>query len=101
MTTAANAQFTAKHSMPDYIRKECMVAKVTTPDHDRDPGYMVNVWADLTGGYPNKLVAFDAIHTMASGKEYHRSEQYTNATLRLDNNVIQWTGWWHNEPEGD
>jgi hypothetical protein len=71
-------------------------AKVTPRDHDNDPGYKVNVWADLTGSYPNKLVAFDAIHTMISGKEYQRPEQYTNATLRLNNNVIQWTGWWRN-----
>jgi hypothetical protein len=92
MTTAANAQFTARQSMPDYINKECMVAKVTPPDHDRDPGYKVNVSADFENG---KISGFDAVHTTMSGTEYSRSRQYTNATLESSRNWVQWIGWRH------
>jgi hypothetical protein len=93
MTTAANAQFLAKHVSPDYnsIALECMVTRVTPPDHDRDPGYKVNLSAEL---HDDKVSSFDAVHTTVSGKEYRRSDQYPNATLTEGRDRIQWSGWW-------
>jgi hypothetical protein len=96
VTTAANAQFTAgnRFSLRDYLGLECMVTKVTPPDHSRDPEYKVNLWGKVNyRSDPPNVTEFEATHTTMSGREYPRSAQYSNASLRSNSNWIQWTGW--------
>jgi hypothetical protein len=93
LSTAANAQFLAKHVSPNYggLALECAVTKVTPPDHDRDPGYKVYISVELQG---NKVSSLEATHVTASGKGYRRSEQYPNASLIEGRDRVQWSGWW-------
>jgi hypothetical protein len=96
MTTAANAQFTAGNHFAhrDYLGLECMVTKITPPDRSRDPEYKVNLWGKVDHrSDPPNITEFEATHTTMSGRQYPRSEQYTNASLRSNSNWIQWTGW--------
>ena len=56
---------------------ECVVDRVTPADHDRDPGYKVNVVTDMTH-------IISVWHTLKSGKEVDRTTQYdaTSGALR-------------------
>jgi hypothetical protein len=93
MTTVAGAQFKAQEpSEGNFLSKECMVAKVTPPDHDRDPGYKVKLTAEFNPDN-GRVLSFDAVHTTMSGKQYRRSDQYANGALGGDRNRIQWSGW--------
>jgi hypothetical protein len=90
--TAANGQFLAREERPyNVLSLECKVTRVTPPDHDRDPGYKVNLSAGFYGN--SKVRSFDVVHTTVSGKEYHRSDQYTDTNLTDYNGTIRWTGW--------
>jgi hypothetical protein len=51
---------------------ECSVAKVTPPDRDSDPVYKINVYLDAADYSFVKVV-----HTMRSGREVSRADQYT------------------------
>ena len=50
---------------------ECVVDKVTPPDHDKDPGYKVNVLVNM-----HRII--NVMHTTKSGATYYRGAQYTN-----------------------
>jgi hypothetical protein len=72
------------------LNYECLVVKVTPADHDRDPGYKVNVFLDGNG--------FNStVHTTVSGKTYERSDQYTNLKTwnawKNGQGPWMWSGW--------
>jgi hypothetical protein len=56
---------------------ECVIDRVTPPDHDKDPSYKVNVVTDMSH-------IISVWHTLKSGKEVDRTTQYdaTSGALR-------------------
>jgi hypothetical protein len=94
MTATAAAQFKAPQleGEGNLIGMECVIVKVSPPDHDRDPSYKVNLTAEF---YPDngKVSTFDAVHTAVSGRKYRRSNQYSNGALVGNRTGVQWSGW--------
>jgi hypothetical protein len=94
LTTAAHAEFRSHSAMPPRqgdAYYECAVTRVTPTDHDRNPGYKVDLHIDREGG---KVVAFGAVHTLADGTTVDRSEQYRGDHINWwPNGSAQWTGW--------
>jgi hypothetical protein len=41
----------------------------------------------------SKVRSFHVVHTTVNGKEYRRSDQYTDTNLTDDNGIIRWSGW--------
>lgn len=76
MVTGAAAQKTMDNTdnneKDTYWWYECSVTKVTPPDKgDKDPTYKVNLYLDASDNNFVKVV-----HTLRSGKEVSRSDQY-------------------------
>jgi hypothetical protein len=93
LTTAVSfAQFKSSHEDEGRLTLwECAVVNVVPPDHDRNPGYKVNLAAEF--GDNNNIVSFDVVHTTLDGTTYNRSEQYINGTLVGNRQRIAWSGW--------
>jgi hypothetical protein len=69
---------------------ECVVANVSPPDRDSNPGYKVNLTA--TFDQNNKIDTFEAIHTRLNGIQSKRSEQYSNVRIIGGRKRVQWYG---------
>jgi hypothetical protein len=67
------------------------VVKVTPPDHDRNPGYKVEV--NITYDDNGKMTSYDIVHVLADGTEKDRSQQYANSRFSWNQNIAQWSGW--------
>jgi hypothetical protein len=85
--TADAAPFSAQglpmSTLPVPTRWECGLIQVNPPDRDRDPGMKINVSIDADNFY--------VTHTMISGAQYERTEQYGVARVWKDAN-FNWVG---------
>ena len=89
MATTANATFVPRkpHEPLENIYAECAVVRVTPRDHDRNPGYKVNVSVTYDQG---GLSGIDVVHTLADGQQFDRSQQY-GRSVRLGQNGYKTT----------
>ena len=67
--------------LPEYW--ECGLIQVSPPDHDRDPGFKINLVLNDENFYVG--------HTMISGKVYSRGDQYDIHRIWVDGN-LNWSG---------
>jgi hypothetical protein len=85
--TADAAPFSAQglpmSSLPTPTHWECGLIQVSPPDRDRDPGMKINISTDADNFY--------VTHTMISGAQYERTEQYGVARVWTDAN-FNWLG---------
>jgi hypothetical protein len=88
--TADAAPFSAQGlPLPIPTRWECGLIQVNPPDRDRDPGMKINVSIDADNFY--------VTHTMISGAQYERTEQYGVVRVWKDAN-FNWVGRSFNDP---
>jgi hypothetical protein len=77
VSLAASASAQTMDGTPAPVERyayECVVDKVTPPDHDNDPGYKVNIMLDMTH--------IDQVwHTRKSGKTADRAAQYAATSM--------------------
>jgi hypothetical protein len=95
MTTAASA-FSVGRPDPGFnvnsdINAECAVVRVTPPDHDRNPGYKVEL--NITFDHKGDMTSYNIVHVLADGTEKNRSDQYTNSRFSWNPYFSQWSGW--------
>jgi hypothetical protein len=99
-TTVAHAAFVQHPSrrMPAsdecVDRYECAVTRVIPLDHDRNPGYKVNIIL----GYKinNEIGSLEIIHVLSDGTEFDRSSQYSRVRLSSGNGWAKWSGYYYN-----
>jgi hypothetical protein len=94
--TTARADFTNKVEDQDRGRAdlECAVVRVRPPEHDRNPGYKVELSINYNNG---NATSFGVIHTLANGATYDRSKQYNGGRLQSwKDGSARWGGWYGN-----
>src|SRR5262249_47218266 len=86
-TTAASAGTFAKVDLNGDLAFECSMVKVIPVEKsDRDPIYKINLMVDGQG-------FSGVVHTSVAGKEWDRTDQYSNLKTWRNESLWGWTGW--------
>src|SRR5262249_4709902 len=90
----ARVHHVAFHAAPapqltGFTALECsIVREQPKPRDDKNPVYKINV--SLTKDDSGHLESFDVIHTLRSGKQVDRSEQYSGANIWQTKGKLEW-----------
>ena len=95
-TSFAHAQvhLAAFHAAPaplltGFTALECSIVKEQPKPRDsKNPVYKINI--NLTKDDSGRLESFDVVHTLRSGKQVDRSEQYSGASIWQTKGRLEW-----------